>query len=270
VPDLREIDDWPVPHAPAAAVAPDGSVVLHGDVDRPFALASVTKVLVAVAVHAATEDGTLSLDGAAGPPGSTVRHLLAHASGLGLDDDRPLAAPGTRRIYSNRGFEVLGELLEARSGLGAATWVDEAVCRPVGMAGTHLDGSPAHGAVGTCRDLARLARDLLDDAPTALAAATRDVAVSTAFDDLPGVLPGFGPQDPNPWGLGVEVRGTKSPHWTPDTASPTTYGHFGRSGTFVWCDPVQHRALVVLTDREFGEWAPPRWRSIGARVLAEV
>jgi len=110
---------------------------------------------------------------------------------------------------------------------------------------------------------------LLADEPQ-LAATTRDHAVDVAFPTLAGVLPGFGPQDPNPWGLGVEVRGEKRPHWTPDEVSTRTFGHFGRSGTFLWCDPESGCALVVLGDREFGEWAPPLWRSLGTATVAAL
>lgn len=264
---LDALDDWPVDHAAAVAVLPDGTTVVRGDVDRPFALASVTKLLTALAVLVATEDGTLGLDEPAGPSGSTVAHLLAHASGLAPDGARALAAPGERRIYSNAGFELLGDLLHERSGLSVERWIAESVAQPLGMTGTRLQGSPAHGAVGTAADLARLAADLLADSPTVVAATTRDLATAVAFPELSGVLPGFGRQDPNPWGLGFEVRGTKEPHWTPEAASPATFGHFGRSGTFVWCDPRARTGLVVLTDREFDTWAPPLWRAIGAEVL---
>src|SRR5690606_13379198 len=143
----------------------------------------------------------------------------------------------------------------------------EAVAAPLGMAATGLEGSPAHGAVGTATDLAGLAADLLATSPVLVASTTRDRMVAEAFPDLAGVLPGFGQQDPNPWGLGVEVRGHKSPHWTPGEASPRTFAHFGRSGTFVWCDPDARCALVALTDREFDTWAPPLWRALGSRVL---
>lgn len=264
---LDAIDDWPVEHAAAAAILPDGTVEHHGEVDRQFPLASVTKVLSAVALLVATEDGTLDLDEPAGPAGATVRHLLAHASGLSPDGDRVLSAPGERRIYSNGGFELLGDLLAERSGLGIDRWIAEAIAAPLGMAATALEGSPAHGAAGSAADLVRLAADLLAASPALMAPTTRDGMVAEAFPGLAGVLPGFGQQDPNPWGLGVEIRGHKSPHWTPDEASPRTFGHFGRSGTFLWCDPGAGCGLVVLTDREFDTWAPPRWRALGAQVL---
>ncbi len=51
------------------------------------------------------------------------------------------------------------------------------------------------------------------------------------------MLPGFGVQRPNDWGLGFEIRDAKSPHWTGSANSGRTYGHFGQSGTFIWVDP---------------------------------
>ncbi len=53
-----------------------------GALDAPFAWASVTKLLVAVAGMVAVEEGTVSLDDPVGPTGSTLAHVLAHASGL--------------------------------------------------------------------------------------------------------------------------------------------------------------------------------------------
>ena len=61
----------------------------------------LTKLLTGLATLVAVEEGTVDLDEPAGPPGSTLRHLLAHASGLPPDDGPPLMAPGRRRIYSN-------------------------------------------------------------------------------------------------------------------------------------------------------------------------
>ena len=104
---LDAIDDWPVPAAAAAVIGTSGVLASHGDTARTFALASLTKPLVARAAQIAVEEGVVDLDTAAGPPDSTVRHLLAHASGLAMDSDRVLAKPGTRRIYSNYGFTVL-------------------------------------------------------------------------------------------------------------------------------------------------------------------
>ena len=245
-----------------------GRRATRGPADRPFPLASVTKPLFAYAVLIAVEEGTLALDQPAGPEGSTVRHLLCHASGLGDDAERPLAAPATRRIYSNAGYELLGRLLEIESGLSAATYLREAVVLPLGLTATALSGSPAHAATASVEDLLVVAAEWLR--PTLISATTMADATSAQFPDLIGVLPGYGRQDPNPWGLGFEIRGTKSPHWTGSTNSPATFGHFGRAGTFVWVDPVAGAACAVLTDRQFGPWAEPRWPALSDAVLADA
>jgi CubicO group peptidase (beta-lactamase class C family) len=261
---LRQIETWEAPHTATAVVTPRGLVASRGDPEHPFALASVTKLLVADAVLVAVEEEALSLDQAAGPPGATVAHLLAHASGLGPDGG-VVAPPGTRRIYSNAGFEALAATLEAASGMTMADYLHAAVVEPLGMSATRLDGSAAHGAVSSAADLARFAAELL--APRLLAPETLARATSPAFADLAGVLPGFGRQEPNPWGLGFEVRGDKHPHWTGRRNSPATFGHFGRSGTFVWVDPVAALALVVLTDRAFGPWSAEAWPRLSDGVL---
>src|SRR6516225_541671 len=98
---LDAIADWPVRNGAAAVVGPSGVLAEFGDQGQKFALASVSKPLVARAAHIAIEEGVLDLDTAAGPPGSTVRHLLAHASGLAMHSDKLMAEPGKRRIYSN-------------------------------------------------------------------------------------------------------------------------------------------------------------------------
>jgi CubicO group peptidase (beta-lactamase class C family) len=235
-----------------------------GPVDEPLAWASVTKLLTALAVLVAVEEGTVGLDDLAGPPGATVRHLLAHAAGLG-PDGAVLAPPATRRIYSNAGYEVLAGVVAEAAGLPFTTYLDEAVLKPLDLPDTTLEGSPAAGAAGPAADLLRLGRELL--APTVVAPATLAEATAVAFPGLVGVLPGFGRMEPNDWGLGFELRDAKQPHWTGARNSPRTFGHFGRSGTFLWIDPEQGLALGVLTDEPFGDWAAAAWPALSDAVL---
>ena len=267
---LETIDDWPVPAAAAAVVGISGVLATHGDVGHRFALASVTKPLVARAAQVAVEEGAVELDTPAGPPGSTVRHLLAHTSGLAMLDDKVLARPGTRRIYSNVGFRVLAETIEAATGIEFAGYLAAAVLEPLGMSATTLPGgapTAGYGATSTVTDLARFAGDLLR--PATVSAQMHADATSVQFAGLAGVLPGYGSQRPNDWGLGLELRDGKSPHWTGSANSPATFGHFGQSGTFIWADPVAGLALVVLTNRDFGEWAHPLWPRLSDDVLKE-
>jgi CubicO group peptidase (beta-lactamase class C family) len=250
----------------AAVVGPEGIVAATGDTDRPFRLASVTKLLTALACLVAVEEGTLDLDEPAGPEGATVRHLLAHASGLGFDTGVAMP-PGRKRLYSNTGFDALAEHLANRSGMAADTYLTEAVVDPLGMASTDLrEGSLAHGAWSTVDDMARFATELLR--PTLVAPATLAEATTVQFPGLDGPLPGVGPQSPNDWGLGFELRDGKVPHWTGTTNSPATFGHFGGAGTFLWVDPALDHALVVLTDREFGDWALDAWPPLSDAVVA--
>jgi CubicO group peptidase (beta-lactamase class C family) len=264
---LEAIDGWPVGRVAAAVVDAAGVRATRGPVDEPFALASVTKPLTALACLVAVEEGAIELDQPAGPPGSTVRHLLAHASGLAPEKPTPVAAPGTRRIYSNAGFDLLGAHVEQATGIGFADYLAQAVSVPLGLAATVLAGSPAAGARSTVTDLARVAGELL--APQLLHPATRAAAATVQFPGLAGVLPGFGRQPHNDWGLGLEIRNGKSPHWTGSRNSPGTFGHFGRSGTFLWVDPAAGLACLALTDREFGDWAVQAWPALADAVLAE-
>jgi CubicO group peptidase (beta-lactamase class C family) len=149
-----------------------------------------------------------------------------------------------------------------------ADYLAEAVLRPAGMTSTALAGSPAHAASGPLEDLLAYGRELLD--PHFLARETLEEATAVAFPGLAGVLPGFGRQEPNDWGLGFELRDAKRPHWTGEANSPRTFGHFGRAGTFLWVDPDAGLALAVLTDREFGDWAVEAWPALSDAVLAEL
>ncbi len=250
---LAAIDTWGAQHAGAAVVGPDGIIASHGDLDRPFRWASVTKLVTALAVLSAIDDGVIDLDEPAGPPGSTVRHLLAHASGLPFEGEAVLARPGTRRIYSNPGFDLLGALLAERDGVAIEVALGRRVLAPLGMAGTDLVSRPSEGLRGSLRDLAAVARELLR--PTLVSPALFVQATRVAFPGLPGVLPGVGRFDPLDWGLGFELRDGKVPHWTGGRNSSGTFGHFGGAGTFLWVDPSLDRALVCLTDRDFGDWA---------------
>lgn len=266
---LRMIESWPVPTAAAAVVRADGSVVGgHGPVVHRFPLASVTKPLAAYAALLAVEEGAIELAEPAGPPGSTVRHLLAHASGLAHDEDRPVAAPGTRRLYSNAGFEALGDHIAKATEIPFPEYLRQAVFEPLGMADSALPGSPAKDGVSTVSDLVRFVAEL--QRPRLLSSETLTEATSVVFPGLTGVLPGYGHQRPNDWGLGFEIRDHKSPHWTGAASHPGTFGHFGQSGTFLWVDPVAGAACVALTDRPFGPWAVEAWPPLTDAVLAEL
>lgn len=266
---LSAIDSWPSTQAASAVVAADGAVLgSHGDVEHRFALASVTKLLSAYAFLVALEEGAFELDTPAGPEGSTVKHLLAHTSGYDFAERKVRFAPGDRRLYSNAGFEVLAETLEKATEMRFTDYLGEAVLQPLGMDSTSLDGSAAADGVSTLGDLMAFAAELQD--PTLLDVQTHSQATHVVFPDLPGILPGYGRQKNNTWGLGFEIRAEKSPHWTGLLNSPETYGHFGQAGTFLWVDPVLGAACVTLTDKPFGQWAVDAWTPFNDEVVREI
>ena len=262
---LAAIDGWGAAHAAVALASADRVIGQHGDPWRVFRWASLTKLATALAILTAVEDGSVDLDEPAGPPGSTVRHLLAHASGLTFDGDRVLAQPGTRRIYSNAGFDALGALLEARDGRPFPVVLSDRVLAPLGMAGTELRERPSQGLHGPLADAVALAREFLR--PTLISGSLAAQATAVAFPGLKGLLPGVGSFDPLDWGLGFEIRDGKAPHWTGTRNSPATFGHFGGSGTFLWIDPTLEVALVCLTDREFDDWALDAWPRYSDAVI---
>lgn len=263
---LRQVDGWPAENAAAGVVVEDRVVATHGDTGRRFRWASVTKPATALAVLVAAEEGTVDLDEPAGPPGSTVRHLLAHTSGLPFEGTEPMAKPGTRRIYSNAGFDVLAGFVEERAEMPFADYLREAVFEPLGIGAT-LEGSAGAGVHGTLDDVLRLGRELLE--PALVAPETLDEATTVQFPGLGGVIPGIGRFDPNDWGLGFELRDRKPGHWTGTKASERTFGHFGGSGTFLWVDPDRRLALAALTDLDFSDWALDAWPRLSDAVVSE-
>jgi len=263
---LRQVAEWPVGTAAVGVTDATAEGGVTGDKAATFPWASVTKLVTALGSLVAAEEGVLELDEPAGPPGATVRHLLAHASGLPPEGETPIAQPGTRRIYSNAGFEVLAKVVAERAEMPFNDYLRQAVLDPLGLS-ARLEGSPASGISGTLDDLLALARQLL--APTLIARETLAEATAVAFPGLVGVLPGFGRMDPNDWGLGLELRDGKRPHWTGKRNSPRTFGHFGQSGSFLWVDPEARLACACLCDTPFDDWAREAWPPLADAVLAE-
>jgi len=262
---LAAADGWEAGAVALAVVDPDGLVAVHGPLDAPRPWASVTKLLTATVVLVAAENGLLDLDEPAGPPGATIGHLLAHASGLAFDDPSVIAPPGRSRIYSNAGFDILASVTGARAGRPFPDLLREWVLDPLGMTGTSLVDRPSQGLVGPMTDLAAFAFELLR--PGVLPATALAAATTVAFPGLRGLLPGIGRFDPLDWGLGFELRDGKAPHWTGTGNSPGTFGHFGASGAFLWVDPNAGLALACLPERPFGPWALDAWPAMSDAVL---
>jgi CubicO group peptidase (beta-lactamase class C family) len=263
---LAQVESWPADNVAVGVLRGGEEVAARGPREQVFRWASVTKPVTALATLVAAEEGILDLDEPAGPPGSTIRHLLAHASGLPFDGGAPIARPGTRRIYSNAAYDVLADAVGASAEMPFTEYLRAAVLGPLETK-AQLRGSAGSELHGSLDDLLKVGREL--QRPRLIAPETLAEATSVQFPGLVGVLPDIGRMEPNDWGLGVELRDAKHPHWTGSRNSPRTFGHFGGSGTFLWVDPEADTALACLTDEQFGPWALEAWPALSDAVLTE-
>jgi CubicO group peptidase (beta-lactamase class C family) len=265
---VAAIDGWDVPAAGVIVAGRDGVLIARGDTSRALPVASLSKPLTAATVLLEVAAGRLDLEEPVGPTadrGATLRHLLAHAAGLGFEEGDRAMQPEARRIYSNWGYELAAAHAADRAGTPFGDLMRLRLTDPLGMTSTTLDGSPAHAVTSTVDDLVRFASELL--APRVLDATTHALLTQPAFPDLDGVLPGFGRQRPNGWSLGLEIRGVKDPHWSGTRLSPASVGHFGRTGSLLWADPVHGLALATLSGRDFDDWARSAWPALNDAVV---
>ncbi|APX34790.1 penicillin-binding protein [Brachybacterium sp. P6-10-X1] len=241
------------------------TLCVQGEPGRVWDLASVSKPLAALGVLIAVDRGLLDLAEPAGREGATVRHLLAHTAGYAFDGREPVSAVGARRIYSNTGFEVLAAHLEDATGYEFEDWMEQTVVQGLALRDLEATGSPAAGYRGSIRDLLAVGRELL--APTLISTELWREATSVQFPGLDGILPGYGRQQPNDWGLGFEIRDGKSPHWTGERTSPRTVGHFGQSGSFLWVDPDAGLTAAFLGAEPFGATHVRIWPGLTDAIL---
>lgn len=264
---LQKIEQWPVSEAAAAVLQSDRHIATVGDVEHRFELASVSKLLTAYAVLIAAEEGAFDIDdrvpdsvAAAFDTPPTIRELLAHAGGVGFQEPKPEKPAQERRIYSSAGYEMLADTIAETTGIPFVEYADEALNKPLGMS-VDFGGSAGHGFSASVQDLIAFAKEILS--PRLLSQQGLHEAMSVQFPALDGIVPGYGRQQPCPWGLGFERFGVdnsiKHPHWLGEDMPAGTAGHFGQAGTFLWVEKDSGVAAIVLTDEPFGDWAKQRW-----------
>ncbi len=270
--------------------------------DTVFDLASLTKpIATGTSVMRLVDRGKLQLEdpvvahwpdfGQRGKESITVYQLLTHQSGLAPANplrefdggperlwERIAAAglraePGTRFLYSDVGYLVLGHLVERVSGQDPQVFSRTHVFQPLGMRETtflpgeslreraapterredrwlrgqvhdprasRLGGMAGHaGLFSTAEDLAVYAQWLLDGkASGGEILSDRAMAAMTAGYPVPGGLRG----------LGWDVRRADSAHAGQDLRSHG-FGHGGFTGTYLWVDPRDKLIVVFLSNR---------------------
>lgn len=288
------------------AVEPQPRVMTE---DTVFDLASLTKpIATATSVMILVEQGKLRLaDRVAahlpafaqnGKEKVTVMELLLHTSGLTADN--PLAdyaggyeraiekisalpiesEPGTKLVYSDVGYIVLGELVRRVSGLPLDVFARENIFRPLGIVDTtfnpseplssraapteardgaftpgevhdprarRLGGVAGHaGLFSTADDIAIFAQMLLNGGSFGGARVLSEASVKRMIE--PVALPSDDPLKPQSRALGWDVR-TKMSGTRGDLFPLGSFGHTGFTGTSLWIDPASRAAVIVLTSR---------------------
>ena len=188
--------------------------------------------------------------------------------------------------YSNTGYALLAVILERLARLPYPLALRELVLspleidgslgeepprRPVRIAGewgkhqgTALEpynspfwralGLPYGGLVTTVQGALRLVQAFAGFPAGFLPGPLLREATSDQTRGLPANFVGLMSWAPGPWGLGVELRGVKSPHTVTVQASPGSYGHLGASGAQAWKDPAAGLAWAILGPRTFYDW----------------
>ena len=273
--------------------------------DALFDLASLTKaVATATAVMQLVEQGTLALDSPAatywpalqenGKGGITLRQLLTHYSGLRpslrpnkqssgyeaamgmITAEKPSHAPGSRFVYSDINYQILGEVVRRTTGRPLDAYCTEFIFRPLGMQDTGFNPAPAmrpRTAPTVYRGGRMVCGEVHDPSCFTMGGVAGHAGLFATADDLSVfarmMLAGGSIGDVRilqrdtveQMTLPQNPAGKKREHglgW--DLAAPFAvnakqlplvgaYGHLGYTGTALWIDPVTKTYLIILTNR---------------------
>jgi CubicO group peptidase (beta-lactamase class C family) len=278
-------------------------------VDTVFDLASLTKpVATASSIMLLVEQGKVSVAdrvarhlpefAANGKDKVTIEQLLLHTSGLLGDNPvadyrdgrakalericqlKTLNEPGSRFVYSDVNYIVLGELVEKLSGTTLDKFAAKNLFEPLGMKETGyrpaeklrersaptekrdgkwapgtvhdpraalLDGVAGHaGLFGTADDLFAFTQMLLDGGLSKGKRVLAPMTVTSMTTPRPVPLAGGKP------GLrtyGWDVQTPYSANRGDLFPAGRSFGHTGFTGTSIWIDPVGQTVVIFLSNR---------------------
>ncbi|HET6280475.1 MAG TPA: serine hydrolase domain-containing protein [Polyangia bacterium] len=286
--------------------------------DTVYDLASLTKAVVtSVVTMQLVERGTLGLEDrigdrlaefrGAGKDIVTVRHLLAHASGLPahrpfwkaardapserwaislLAAHEPLAyQPGSRSLYSDLGFIVLGWVLERAAGLRLDVQADRGIVAPLGLASTtfvNLADSEARArllanrtvaATQLCPERKRVILGEVDDLNAyAMGGIAAHAGLFSTAIDLGAIAAALCAAWKGAAGTNLVSRDVIRQFWNPAGFPESTWrlgwdgpsregsqagqrlsrdavGHLAFTGCSLWIDPQRELWIVLLSNR---------------------
>jgi CubicO group peptidase (beta-lactamase class C family) len=216
----------------------------------------------------------------------------------------PVVTPGTRVAYNDLDYVHLAVLIERITGESYPEACERLVLAPLGIegylgtepprppawiadvpgpgAGTPLEwlnstffrsiGLPASGLITDAAGALALIHAFAGEPADFLAPATRAAATRDQTGGLGGGPPITFHEPPPytsfPWGLGPALRQHRAPHFAPEQAGPSSFGHSGSSGCVAWADPDAGVAWAILGTRHIATWmGTPLMGEIGAAVL---
>ena len=245
-------------------IGPDNSAKTYGLAKERYKWASVSKLLAMHVFADAIVSGFISLDDQIDHPNIdnsvTLADLLSHSSGIKPELESPIE-PCTKRIYSNIAFDIAEQHLIKKLGPGfegqsVGSLFNDGFKHDLNSS-IEFSGSCAFTANGTFDDLILFLNEIRN--PKLIDPSIFSLLTSPHNDGLPGILPGWGHQENNTWGIGYEIKGNKDPHWMGSLASEKSYGHFGMAGTFIFHDPVNNISVALQSAKDFGPWAKHIW-----------
>lgn len=251
-------------------IDPLGDEHLYGDSDSPYELASITKILTATTICDVVASGFVSLNDQVKDPKLKyadifLNDLLSHTSGLSFDGKDKQIEPRTRRVYSNYGVELaagyISMRLQKEFGLiSVQDLFNEGFgynLRTAKNSKIDFYGSPAYGSHANMIALTQLARQMRS--PTFIDGQMHKQMKSTYMENLKGKVPGWGSFKDCAFGIGYEIKSSKTNHWMGSISSAKAFGHFGGSGVFILHDPVNNISIVALGDRPFDKAMKKLW-----------
>jgi CubicO group peptidase (beta-lactamase class C family) len=284
----------------ARSLEPDNTLM---GPDIVFDLASLTKpIATAASILLLIERGKLRLDDPIskhfpGEPwkkeGITVEQCLLHTSGLIADNPlkdykdgrekgleriyqlKPIAEPGSKFIYSDMGYIVLGDLVERLSGMPLDQFAKKNLFDPLGMneTGFRPQGKLKERAAPTERRDGRwMIGEVHDPRAYALSGVAGHAGLFSTADDLTvfaqmilngGDYDGRRVLKTDTIRLYTTPRkvpgGLRTPGWDVQTSysknrgdlfpSGKSFGHTGFTGTSLWVDPGSQTAVLFLSNR---------------------
>lgn len=255
-----------------AYIDPHNQIKTFGKGEGNYRLASVTKLLSTLVftdaiVHEFFDFSDIVDIDYFGDNNVTFADLLAHASGTRPEYNDPIA-PRTKRIYTNEAFELaeqffIKKLGSSFSGANVAQIFSDGLKGHLGDH-IHLESSCAHGAIGDDEGIVALMNEIRN--PSFIPQSIFSKLTQTYLPELEGILPGWGNYKHNTFGIGFEIKGDKTPHWTSELSSPQTYGHFGQSGAFIFHDPENNISGCCLSNSDFAPWAKVAFPVLSAEI----